>query len=78
METFVIRLWTDDDAPVADVGSNEEPAEQGLRGIVRHVRTGTETAFAGSAELIVLLSTQVPVGRLANRVETSRDAATAD
>ncbi|HEV8545960.1 MAG TPA: hypothetical protein VGQ64_06680 [Candidatus Limnocylindrales bacterium] len=72
METFVIRLWTDDDTSEADVDSGEETAERGLRGIVRHVRTGTETPFADSAELLVTLATLGRVARPVDRLAASR------
>ena len=63
METFVIRLWTADDTPTEAIGSGDETPEKELRGIVRHIRTGTETPFADGAELLVLLTTVGPVGR---------------
>lgn len=72
METFVIRLWTDDDTPEAEDDSGENTAERGLRGIVRHVRTGTETPFADGAELIVMLATFGRVGRPADKLAASR------
>jgi hypothetical protein len=75
METFVIRLWTDSEAPAEAIGSADGTAEPVLRGIVRHVRTGTETPFADGAELLVLLMTVGPVGRRsADRVAASPGA----
>jgi hypothetical protein len=46
LETVVIRLW---EWPADTV------APQGIRGVVRLVRTGEELAFRGTDELVAIL-----------------------
>lgn len=51
MESFVVRIWT----PLA--GDDE------LRGVVRHVQTGTEQTFTSSVEMAALLGAHLrPTG----------------
>jgi len=46
METFLVQVWVpaDDRSPKGD-----------LRGLVRHVATGTQTPFVGDEEVLDLL-----------------------
>jgi hypothetical protein len=46
METFLVQVWV----PADDRSSGGD-----LRGLVRHVATGTETAFLGDEEVLDLL-----------------------
>lgn len=46
METFLVRVF---------VPADESSAGEDLRGLVRHVATGTETAFVGDEEVLGLL-----------------------
>lgn len=46
METFLVRVF---------VPADESLAGEDLRGLVRHVATGTETAFVGDQEVLGLL-----------------------
>ena len=46
METFLVQVWV----PADDLSSGG-----GLRGVVRHVATGTETRFRGDDEVLDLL-----------------------
>ncbi len=58
METFVVRVWTDGDASAAPGGhpsDHRTPDRDELRGILRHVATGTEHRFATVGELVGLL-----------------------
>lgn len=48
MDTFVVRVWS------------EEGAGEGLRGVVRHVRTGREARFADALQLADLLTRGLP------------------
>jgi hypothetical protein len=53
MDTFVVRVWR----PVGE-GPGDDPATasvQEMRGIVRHVGSGTESPFEGGDELVHLL-----------------------
>jgi hypothetical protein len=46
METFLVQVWVPAD----------DPSREGdLRGLVRHVATGTESPFLGDAEVLDLL-----------------------
>lgn len=49
METFVVRVW-----------SEEEGVAEGLRGLIRHVRTGREIRFSEAIELVDLLTNGFP------------------
>ena len=46
METFLVRVF---------VPADERAQDEDLRGLVRHVATGTETAFVGDDEVLDLL-----------------------
>lgn len=46
METFLVQVWV----PADDVSR-----DGGLRGVVRHVASGTETPFRGDEEVLDLL-----------------------
>lgn len=46
METFLVQVW---------VPADDRSREGDLRGLVRHVATGTETPFLGDEELLALL-----------------------
>ena len=46
METFLVQLWV----PADELSRNGD-----LRGLVRHVATGTETLFHGDEEVLDLL-----------------------
>jgi hypothetical protein len=46
METFLVQVF---------VPADERPQDGDLRGVVRHVATGTETAFVGDEEVLDLL-----------------------
>jgi len=48
VDTFVVRVWS------------EEGAGEGLRGVVRHVRTGREARFADALQLVDLLTRGLP------------------
>lgn len=46
MDTFLVQVWV----------AGDEPSRGGdLRGVVRHVATGTETAFRSEGEVLDLL-----------------------
>ena len=47
METSIVRIWT--------ASSDGEPSD-GLRGIVRHVRSGRELRFGGVDQLCTFLT----------------------
>jgi hypothetical protein len=49
VDTFVVRIWTDDAVARGD-RADGDGAE--LRGIVRHVQSGAEHRFATVAELL--------------------------
>jgi hypothetical protein len=70
LETFLVRIWTgadsDDDSmstarqpdpsPPDDDRLPADPAPpRAMRGLVRHVRSGRESTFAGEADLIAIL-----------------------
>lgn len=46
METFLVQVW---------VPADDRSREGDLRGLVRHVATGTETPFLGDEEVLALL-----------------------
>jgi hypothetical protein len=46
METFLVQVW---------VPADDRSRGGDLRGLVRHVATGTETAFLGDEEVLDLL-----------------------
>jgi hypothetical protein len=46
METFLVRVF---------LPADERSRGEALRGLVRHVATGTETAFVGDEEVLDLL-----------------------
>ena len=46
METFLVQVW---------VAADERSRGGDLRGVVRHVATGTETPFRGDEEVLDLL-----------------------
>lgn len=46
METFVVRVWVQEDG-----------SDGALRGVVEQPRTGRSHTFVGAAELVALLST---------------------
>ena len=48
MDTFVVRVWS------------EEGPGDGLRGVVRHVRTGREIRFSDAPQLVDLLTRGFP------------------
>jgi hypothetical protein len=52
VETFVVRLWTP--------GTRADWADPEIRGVVRHVATGTERRFASPAELLEILTATDP------------------
>ena len=45
METYVIQIWVPDPGQAAG-------APDGIRGVARHVATGTSVTFVGSDELL--------------------------
>ena len=49
METFVVRVWTSVDAPLASA----QPAE--LRGLVEHIGSERESSFHDADELLALI-----------------------
>lgn len=64
VESYIVRLWTPE-------GSSDRGEATGVRGIVRHVRSGRETRFASWGELRALLG-----GMAEDRVvEAAGDAA---
>ncbi|HEX2117581.1 MAG TPA: hypothetical protein VHF91_00230 [Acidimicrobiales bacterium] len=46
MDTFLVQVW---------VPADDRPPDAELRGLVRHVATGTETPFHGDQEVIDFL-----------------------
>jgi hypothetical protein len=46
METFLVQVW---------VPADDRSREGDLRGLVRHVATGTQTPFVGDREVLDLL-----------------------
>ena len=46
METFLVQVW---------VPADDRSREGDLRGLVRHVATGTESPFVGDEEVLGLL-----------------------
>ena len=46
METFLVQVW---------VAADDRSRGGDLRGVVRHVATGTETPFRGDEEVLGLL-----------------------
>ena len=46
METFLVQVW---------IPADDESRGGDLRGLVRHVATGTETPFLGDQEVLDLL-----------------------
>lgn len=46
MDTFLVQVWI----PADELSRGED-----LRGLVRHVASGTETAFRGDEEVLLLL-----------------------
>ncbi len=46
METFLVQVW---------VAADDRSRGGDLRGVVRHVATGTETPFRGGEEMLLLL-----------------------
>jgi hypothetical protein len=46
METFLVQVW---------VAADDRSRGGDLRGVVRHVATGTETTFRGDEEVLDLL-----------------------
>ena len=57
MDTFVVRVWRGSEAVEAHAGS--EPSPWTLIGVVRHVSSGSESAFTGPDELLRLLDRPV-------------------
>ncbi len=51
METFIVRLWTP--------GTGGDRIDPEIRGLVRHVASGTERPFASPAELLEFLATAI-------------------
>ena len=58
MDTFLVQVWVP-----ADDGSRGGD----LRGLVRHVATGTESPFVGDAEVLDLLHRLPPTGGARDR-----------
>lgn len=51
MDTFVVQLW---------VPPDQTSCGTDLRGVVRHIATGVETAFRGDDEVLLLLHVARP------------------
>lgn len=49
MDTFIVRVWT------AGEGTAPPAGDPHLRGVVEHVRSGSETVFQDPAELLAFL-----------------------
>ena len=60
MDTFVIRMWRGGDAHATARGAPDP--DSGIRGVLRHVGSGSESAFAGPDELLRLLGGPVALG----------------
>ncbi len=58
MDTFVVQLW---------VPADQTSCGTDLRGLVRHVSTGVETAFRGDDEVLRLLHVARPAADGARR-----------
>jgi hypothetical protein len=52
MDTFLVQVW---------VPADDRSRSEVLRGLVRHVATGTETPFSGDEEVLRLLHRSAPV-----------------